>query len=63
MRWLVVLTHHKCLNAGVSTAPWLAACHFLKEEFQLRVEQLDVFTTEDFCHKVTPFFKHMCSDV
>ena len=52
-RWrVIVLADHKCLNAGVSAAPWLATGHLLKEEPQLRVEQLDILTTEDLGHKV-----------
>ena len=57
------MTDHKCLNAGVSTAPWLATGHLLKEEPQLRVEQLDILTTEDLGHKVATISEHMGSDV
>ena len=60
---MVVLTHNKCLNAGVSAAPRLAAGHLFKEESQLGVEQLDILPTEDLCHKVATIFQHMCSYV
>ena len=60
---VVVLTDHKCFNAGISAAPWLAAGHFLKEEPQLRVEQLDILTTKDLGHKVATISQHMGGDI
>ena len=60
---MVVLADHKCLNARVSAAPRLATGHLLKEEPQLRVEQLDILTTKDLGHKVATVSQHMRSDV
>ena len=62
-RRVVVLADHKCLDAGVSAAPWLATGHLLKEEPQLRVEQLDVLTMEDLGHKVATISECVGSDV
>ena len=50
----VVLTHHKCLNTGVSAAPWLAAGHLIKEESQMGVEKLDVLPWKIFATKLPP---------
>jgi hypothetical protein len=60
---VVVLADSERLNAGVSATSWFATGHLLKEEPQLRVEQLDVFTTEDLGHKVATVSQHRCSDI
>ena len=46
-------------DAGVSTAPWFAAGHTLKEHLELGVEQLYILATENLGHKITPFLQHM----